>query len=105
MVTRNITTVISLLFSIILMEFWAYEVIVVDSATHVPLPNASIYDKDGTPVGLSNNNGELPKIMRSRYPYLSTHASRGDRYETKKALPKQSFIRCLFKVATCHLKY
>lgn len=25
----------------------------------------SIYDNDGTPVGLSNNNGELPKIMRS----------------------------------------
>lgn len=68
MVTRYITTVISLLFSIILMESWAYDVIVVDSATHVPLPNASIYDKDGTPVGLSNNNGELPKILHSRYP-------------------------------------
>lgn len=44
------------------MESWAYDVIVVDSTTHIPLPNASIYDKDGSPVGLSNNNGEVPKI-------------------------------------------
>lgn len=68
MVTGYITTGISLLFSIILMESWAYDVIVVDSATHVPLPNASIYDKDGIPVGLSNGNGAVPKITRSRYP-------------------------------------
>lgn len=68
MVIRYIMTTISFLFSIILMEVWAYDVIVVDSATHVPLPNASIYDKDGTPVGLSNSNGAVPKITRSRYP-------------------------------------
>lgn len=68
MVIRYITTVTSLLFSIIIMESWAYDVIVVDSATHVPLPNASIYDKNGTPVGLSNRNGAVPKIPRSRYP-------------------------------------
>lgn len=68
MVIRYIMTAISLLFSIILMEAWAYDVIVVDSATHVPLPNASIYDKDGIPVGLSNGNGGVPKITRSRYP-------------------------------------
>lgn len=68
MMIRYVMTAISLLFSIIIVEAWAYDVIVVDSATHVPLPNASIYDKDGTPVGLSNNNGELPKITCSRYP-------------------------------------
>lgn len=50
------------------MESWAYDVIVVDSATHIPLPNASIYDKDGTPVGLSNRNGAVPKIPHSLYP-------------------------------------
>lgn len=61
-------TVISLLFSIVSMESWAYDVIVADSTTHIPLPNASIYDKNGTPVGLSNNNGVLPKIASSRYP-------------------------------------
>lgn len=68
MMIRYIMTAISLLFSIILLEAWAYDVIVVDSATHVPLPNASIYDKDGTPVGLSNSKGAVPKITRSRYP-------------------------------------
>ena len=50
------------------MEARADDVIVVDSATHVPLPNASIYDKDGTPFGLSDRNGAVPKIPRSRYP-------------------------------------
>lgn len=50
------------------MELWASEVIVVDSATNVALPNASIYDKDGTPVGLSDSKGVIPKIARSRYP-------------------------------------
>lgn len=68
MMIRYIMTAISLIFSIGLMESWAYDVIVVDSTTHIPLPNASIYDKDGTPVGLSNNNGEVPKITHSRYP-------------------------------------
>ena len=66
--TRYVMTVISLLFSIVSMESWAYDVIVADSTTHIPLPNASIYDKNGTPVGLSNNNGVLPKIASSRYP-------------------------------------
>lgn len=61
-------TAISFLFSIIIMESWAYDVIVFDSATHIPLPNASIYDKDGTPVGLSNRNGAVPKIPHSLYP-------------------------------------
>lgn len=68
MVTRYVMTVILLIFSIVLMESWAYDVIVVDSTTHIPLPNASIYDKDGTPIALSDNNGEVPQITRSRYP-------------------------------------
>lgn len=68
MAIRYFTTALSLLFSIISMELWASEVIVVDSATNVALPNASIYNKDGTPVGLSNSKGVIPKIARSRYP-------------------------------------
>lgn len=68
MAIRYFTTALSLLFSIISMELWASEVIIVDSATNVALPNASIYDKDGTPVGLSNSKGVIPKIARSRYP-------------------------------------
>lgn len=47
MVTRYITTGISLLFSIILMESWAYDVIVVDSATHF----------------LSERVSELPEVV------------------------------------------
>ncbi len=47
MVTGYITTGISLLFSIILMESWAYDVIVVDSATHF----------------LSERVSELPEVV------------------------------------------
>lgn len=61
-------TTIALIISIISMEVKAYDIIVADSATHVPLPNASIYDKDGTPAALSNSNGALPRISQSRYP-------------------------------------
>ena len=61
-------TTIALIISIISMEVKAYDIIVADSATHVPLPNASIYDKDGTPVAVSNSNGALPRISQSRYP-------------------------------------
>lgn len=60
--------ILMLVFSFVAMEIWAYHVIVADSATHVPLPNASIYDKDGTAVGYSDNNGAVPAIARSRYP-------------------------------------
>lgn len=76
---RYIMTAISLLFSIALMESRAYEVIVVDSASHVPLPNASIYDKDGTPAGLSDNNGTVPKITRSRYPIIIRYLGFNDK--------------------------
>ena len=61
-------TTTALLISIISMEVKAYDIIVADSATHVPLPNASIYDKDGTPVAISNSNGALPRISQSYYP-------------------------------------
>jgi len=47
MVTGYITTGISLLFSIILMESWAYDVIVVDSVTHF----------------LSERVSELPEVV------------------------------------------
>lgn len=50
------------------MEVKAYDIIVADSATHIPLPNASIYDKEGMPVAVSNSNGALPQISQSRYP-------------------------------------
>lgn len=46
----------------------AYDVVVADSITHIPLPNATIYDKHGTAIGMSNNKGVLPKISSIFYP-------------------------------------
>lgn len=65
---RFVITALSIVFSVVSMDLWAHDVIVADSATRIPLPNASIYDRDGKPVGLTHSNGALPKIASSRYP-------------------------------------
>lgn len=57
-----------LMVSIMQMEMQAYDVIIADSITHIPLPNASIYDKNGVAIGLSNNKGALPKLSKDSYP-------------------------------------
>lgn len=61
-------TLIVLVFSISKMESQVYKAIVADSATHVPLPNASIYDRHGRAIGISNRRGALPKVSKECYP-------------------------------------
>ncbi len=66
-----------LVVSIMQMETQAYNIVIADSTTHIPLPNASIYDKNGVAIGLSNNKGVLPKLSKNSYPitvrYLGFH--------------------------------
>lgn len=57
-----------LVVSILQMETRAFNVVVADSITHIPLPNASIYDKNGVAIGMSNNKGVLPKLSKDSYP-------------------------------------
>lgn len=59
---------ILLVFVFISSEAWAYNVVVADSVSHVPLPNASIYNGKGDAIGISNHRGVLPKIPRDNYP-------------------------------------
>lgn len=54
--------------SILQMETLAFNVVVVDSITRIPLPNASIYDRNGVAIGMSNNKGVLPKLSKDSYP-------------------------------------
>ncbi len=42
--------------------------VVVDSLTRIPLPKASIYDRNGNFIGVSNDIGQLPKVERQAYP-------------------------------------
>lgn len=77
---RYFIVIMMLVASIMQMETQAYNVVVADSVTHIPLPNASIYDKNGVAVGISNHNGVLPKLSKNSYPitvrYIGFHEQR-----------------------------
>lgn len=59
------------------METLSFNVVIADSTTHIPLPNASIYDMNGVAIGMSDNKGVLPKLSKHSYPiivrYLGFH--------------------------------
>ncbi|MDE6097647.1 MAG: carboxypeptidase-like regulatory domain-containing protein, partial [Muribaculaceae bacterium] len=42
--------------------------VVVDSITRIPLPNASVYDRHGVVIDMTDDNGVLPKLARNSYP-------------------------------------
>lgn len=54
-------------------------VVVADSATHAPLPNASVYDRYGATVGISNRKGVLPAISTFSYPITVRYIGFGDK--------------------------
>lgn len=43
--------------------------VVADSATRSPLPNASVFDCDGTFIGVCDSKGRLPSLSVSRLPF------------------------------------
>lgn len=45
-----------------------YNAVIVDSATGMPLPKASVFDIKGRLIGICNNKGQLPNIPASKYP-------------------------------------
>ena len=65
---RHLMVLAMLVVSILQMETLAFNVVVVDSITRIPLPNASIYDRNGVAIGMSNNKGVLPKLSKDSYP-------------------------------------
>lgn len=50
------------------MDAKALNQVVADSVTHAPLPSASVFDRRGNAIGISNSNGRLPFIAESCYP-------------------------------------
>lgn len=76
---RNVLILTALLVSVVTAEAKTYNVIVADSATHVPLPNASVFDRNGASVGLSDKKGRLPEIAPGRFPITVRYLGFNDR--------------------------
>ena len=45
-------------------------VVVADSISHIPLPNASVYNCEGDAVGVSDGNGVLPALSMDNFPIV-----------------------------------
>ncbi len=50
------------------MKVQANVIVVADSTTRAPLPNASIFSNDGKPAGISRTDGCLPAVQKELYP-------------------------------------
>lgn len=42
--------------------------VVADSATHMPLPSASVFDRNGNALGMTDARGRLPFLWPDSYP-------------------------------------
>lgn len=63
---RIILTYIILVLSVTVTE--GRNIVVADSVTRIPLPNATVTDRNGVALGKSDNKGRLPRIPQHRYP-------------------------------------
>ena len=60
--------IISVILSILAMEGRNSYVVVADSVTGTPLPNASVYDRNGKALGMSDVNGRIQSISHKSFP-------------------------------------
>ncbi len=67
-VRRCIIAMIAFFLAILTMEGKNGYVVVVDSETGFPLPNASVYDRHGKPVGMSDRAGRLESLPQKSFP-------------------------------------
>lgn len=65
---RFVVVVVSLVFATFVMAFAGSGVVVADSVTHIPLANASVFDRHGALAGFSDGRGRLPSLNYERYP-------------------------------------
>lgn len=65
---RYLIVISACLLSVFVMEGHARCVIVADSVTHAPLPNATIFDRHGNAIAICDSNGKMPYISDSSYP-------------------------------------
>ena len=65
---KRVAIYIMLLFSIALAEGKMSYIVVADSVTRMPLPNASVYDRNGKAVGMGDGKGRIHGIRTLSYP-------------------------------------
>lgn len=65
---RKIILIIAIVLAGISAELKARNIVVADSASRVPLPAASIYDRKGKALGVSTRSGVLPAISIESFP-------------------------------------
>lgn len=65
---RAVLMFVVLVLSSIYVEGQSLGVIVADSATRMPLPSASVFDRNGKVIGMSNVHGRLPVVSPESYP-------------------------------------
>lgn len=53
--------------------------VIADSITHLPLPNASIFNRQGNAVGVSQSDGQTPFITESDYPFTIRYLGYSER--------------------------
>ena len=67
-----------LLFSCMAMSLDARNIVVADSTTHTPLPNATICDARGEVFGITDQRGVMPPIPRGSYPVTISYLGFND---------------------------
>lgn len=80
---RCITLMILSLSTVCVAHAKVDNVVVADSATHIPLPHATIYDRHGAAIGMSDNNGMLPRIALTSYPITLRYIGYNDKSVAK----------------------
>lgn len=65
---RPAISIIVLILTLFKMAGQEQNAIVADASTHTPLPSASIFDRQGKAIGISNINGRIPYIPSDSYP-------------------------------------
>ena len=51
-------------------ELKAQKIVVADSVSHTPLPNASVFDRNGNIIGICDAGGKLPPVPKRAYPII-----------------------------------
>lgn len=67
---RNIAVCFMLVFAMMGADLSARNIVVADSVTKMPLPNASIYNRRGKAIGMSNGRGVLPRMLVGDFPIV-----------------------------------
>lgn len=65
---KKMALILCMVIFVMCADCHARNIVIADSLTKMPLPKASIYNRKGKAVGISNSRGVLPKLLLSEFP-------------------------------------